>query len=79
MLNAEGASVSLKPITLTYEGDLLGNIQQALAGLQGFCVMALELIQVAIFKYINGFYTPRGKHSTLGWIAGGVRGKSRII
>lgn len=33
MLNAEGASVSLKPITLAYEADLLGNIQQALAGL----------------------------------------------
>lgn len=47
MLNAEGASVSLKPITLAYEADLLGNIQQALAGLQGFGVMALELIQNA--------------------------------
>ena len=47
MLNAEGASVSSKPITLTYEADLLGNIQQALAGLQGFGVMALELIQNA--------------------------------
>ncbi|MES2256454.1 MAG: DUF3883 domain-containing protein [Pseudomonadota bacterium] len=32
---------------LTYEADLLGNIQQALAGLQGFDVMALELIQNA--------------------------------
>lgn len=47
MLNAEEASVSSKPITLTYEADLLGNIQQALAGLQGFGVMALELIQNA--------------------------------
>lgn len=32
---------------LAYEADLLGNIQQALAGLQGFDVMALELIQNA--------------------------------
>jgi hypothetical protein len=36
-----------EPIDLTYEADLLGNIQQALAGLQGFDVMALELIQNA--------------------------------
>lgn len=35
------------PVTLVYEADLLGNIQQALAGLQGFGVMALELIQNA--------------------------------
>jgi hypothetical protein len=34
-------------VTLAYEADLLGNIQQALAGLQGFGVMALELIQNA--------------------------------
>lgn len=47
MLNSEEASVSSKPITLSYEADLLGNIQQALAGLQGFGVMALELIQNA--------------------------------
>ena len=30
-------------LDLAYEADLLGNIQQALAGLQGFDVMALEL------------------------------------
>ena len=36
-----------EPIDLAYEADLLGNIQQALAGLQGFDVMALELIQNA--------------------------------
>ena len=36
-----------EPATLVYEADLLGNIQQALAGLQGFGVMALELIQNA--------------------------------
>lgn len=47
MLNAEEASVSSKPITLSYEADLLGNIQQALAGLQGFGIMALEIIQNA--------------------------------
>lgn len=35
------------PIDQRYEADLLGNIQQALAGLQGFEVMALELIQNA--------------------------------
>jgi hypothetical protein len=34
-------------ITLDYRADLLGNIQQALTGLQGFEVMALELIQNA--------------------------------
>jgi hypothetical protein len=37
----------LQPVTLAYEADLLGNIQQALAGLQGFGIMALELIQNA--------------------------------
>ena len=35
------------PIEQRYEADLLGNIQQTLAGLQGFEVMALELIQNA--------------------------------
>ena len=40
-----------EPIDLTYEADLLGNIQQALAGLQGFDVMALELIQNADDRY----------------------------
>ncbi|WP_349963156.1 DUF3883 domain-containing protein [Rhizobium sp. ZPR3] len=38
---------SLEPVTLAYEADLLGNIQQALAGLQGFGIMALELMQNA--------------------------------
>ncbi len=47
MLNAREASASSDPVTLSYEADLLGNIQQALAGLQGFGVMALELIQNA--------------------------------
>ncbi len=45
------ASTERRPVadlvTLSYEADLLGNIQQALAGLQGFGVMALELIQNA--------------------------------
>ncbi|WP_333884434.1 DUF3883 domain-containing protein [Sphingobium yanoikuyae] len=42
------ASVTAQgPIEQRYEADLLGNIQQALAGLQGFEVMALELIQNA--------------------------------
>lgn len=40
-------SSGAKPVTLFYQADLLGNIQQALAGLQGFGVMALELIQNA--------------------------------
>lgn len=35
------------PVKQRYEADLLGNIQQALAGLQGFDIMALELIQNA--------------------------------
>ncbi|MBO9707141.1 MAG: DUF3883 domain-containing protein [Caulobacter sp.] len=34
-------------INLDYRADLLGNIQQALTGLQGFEVMALELVQNA--------------------------------
>ena len=24
-------------------------------------------VEVALFKYINGFYNPRHKHSALGW------------
>ncbi|EBP4491244.1 IS3 family transposase, partial [Salmonella enterica subsp. enterica serovar Kentucky] len=24
-------------------------------------------IEIAIFEYINGFYNPRRRHSTLGW------------
>lgn len=39
--------VPFQPVTLAYEADLLGNIQQALAGLQGFGIMTLELIQNA--------------------------------
>ncbi|MHC2086586.1 protein NO VEIN domain-containing protein [Methylobacterium sp. CM6244] len=35
------------PVMQRYEADLLGNIQQALAGLQGFDIMALELVQNA--------------------------------
>ena len=42
-----GNSSAQEPVSLIYEADLLGNIQQALAGLQGFGVMALELIQNA--------------------------------
>ncbi len=38
---------SSQPVNLAYEADLLGNIQQALAGLQGFGIMALELMQNA--------------------------------
>lgn len=43
----QARKVQSGPVTLAYEADLLGNIQQALAGLQGFGVMALELIQNA--------------------------------
>jgi hypothetical protein len=35
------------PITLAYEADLCGNIEQALKALQGYGLMALELIQNA--------------------------------
>ena len=24
-------------------------------------------VEIALFEYINGFYNPRRKHSTLGW------------
>lgn len=47
MANLDGAPATSKPVNLSYEADLLGNIQQALAGLQGYGVMALELIQNA--------------------------------
>ena len=46
-MNLASPSVVSQPIDLSYEADLLGNIQQALSGLQGFDVMALELIQNA--------------------------------
>lgn len=36
-----------EPVTLNYEADLCGNIEQALKGLQGYGIMALELIQNA--------------------------------
>src|SRR5690606_38979807 len=35
------------PTTLPYRANLLGNIEQALKGLQGYGIMALELIQNA--------------------------------
>ena len=48
MLTTDQDTPSVRePVSLVYEADLLGNIQQALAGLQGFGVMALELIQNA--------------------------------
>src|SRR5580704_7272860 len=34
-------------LTIAYEADLLGNIHQVLAGLQGYETMALELLQNA--------------------------------
>ncbi len=36
-----------EPVRLSYEADLCGNIEQALKGLQGYGIMALELIQNA--------------------------------
>lgn len=35
------------PVTIPYRANLLGNIEQALKGLQGYGIMALELIQNA--------------------------------
>ena len=29
-------------------------------------------VEIAIFEYINGFYNPRRRHSTLGWKSGPV-------
>jgi hypothetical protein len=43
----EAGARSPEPRDQRYEADLLGNIQQAMAGLQGFDIMALELIQNA--------------------------------
>ena len=45
--SSNSSSEHAGPVSLAYEADLLGNIQQALAGLQGFGVMAMELIQNA--------------------------------
>ena len=39
--------VQLAPVRLNYEADLCGNIEQALKGLQGYGIMASELIQNA--------------------------------
>lgn len=40
-------AVSSMPVTIPYRANLLGNIEQALKGLQGYGIMALELIQNA--------------------------------
>jgi len=45
--SANEVSPAVEPVTLAYEANLLGNIQHALAGLQGFGIMALELMQNA--------------------------------
>lgn len=42
-----GADAADETSTLEYEADLCGNIEQALKGLQGYGIMALELIQNA--------------------------------
>ncbi|USU13887.1 DUF3883 domain-containing protein [Sphingomonadaceae bacterium OTU29THOMA1] len=47
MTDVAEATGAPAPVMQRYEADLLGNIQQALAGLQGFDIMALELIQNA--------------------------------
>lgn len=39
--------VALRPVTIPYRANLLGNIEQAPKGLQGYGIMALELIQNA--------------------------------
>ena len=45
---SQGASRPVtEPVRLSYEADLCGNIEQALKGLQGYGIMALELIQNA--------------------------------
>lgn len=41
------SQISRRAAALTYEADLLGNIRQVLAGLQGYDTMALELLQNA--------------------------------
>ena len=42
------AAESQQPaVTIPYRANLLGNIEQALKGLQGYGIMALELIQNA--------------------------------
>ncbi|OJU14316.1 MAG: hypothetical protein BGN85_00305 [Alphaproteobacteria bacterium 64-11] len=46
-MNDHRATTNASPIGLTYEADLCGNIEQALKGLQGYGIMALELIQNA--------------------------------
>ncbi|MGA9796679.1 MAG: DUF3883 domain-containing protein [Rhizomicrobium sp.] len=46
-MNDRPATTDASPIGLTYEADLCGNIEQALKGLQGYGLMALELIQNA--------------------------------
>lgn len=44
----DGSTISAAEVsTLDYEADLCGNIEQALKGLQGYGIMALELIQNA--------------------------------
>ena len=40
-------ALPLQPVTIPYRANLLGNIEQALKGLQGYGIMALELIQNA--------------------------------
>ncbi|PWW03826.1 uncharacterized protein DUF3883 [Hoeflea marina] len=44
---AELSEAAPKSVTIPYRANLLGNIEQALKGLQGYGIMALELIQNA--------------------------------
>lgn len=46
-MNKSSSQADAAPISLSYEADLCGNIEQALKGLQGYGIMALELIQNA--------------------------------
>lgn len=47
MTAAESIQPNAEPVRLNYEADLCGSIEQALKGLQGYGIMALELIQNA--------------------------------
>ena len=52
-MNTPNIILQEEQVAFRYEADLLGSIQQALTGLHGFDVMALEIIQSGDDVYVD--------------------------
>jgi len=78
-MSGKGNCYEFKPVRASGSNDPVDHLKAQNAAMEtSFKTIKAELIwrhswptrraaEVAIFEYINGFYNPRRKHSTLGW------------